>query len=82
MICPQCGLPDSYRGDGDGIGSCDCSRCDCCGAGPDDCCCRRVWGDEFYDGVFDPLCNDAECGYRQARIRRHEGAALTEEGGQ
>lgn len=21
MICPRCGLPDSYRGQGDGIGS-------------------------------------------------------------
>ena len=27
--CDVCGLPDSYRGQGDGIGSCDCPRCDC-----------------------------------------------------
>lgn len=26
--CDVCGLPDSYNGDGDGIGSCDCPRCD------------------------------------------------------
>ncbi|MFI6160373.1 hypothetical protein ACIA59_10535 [Micromonospora haikouensis] len=28
MICDVCGLPDLYRGQGDGIGSCDCPRCD------------------------------------------------------
>jgi hypothetical protein len=26
--CDVCGLPDNYNGDGDGIGSCDCPRCD------------------------------------------------------
>ncbi|AYF30623.1 hypothetical protein CSH63_24900 [Micromonospora tulbaghiae] len=45
MICDVCGLPDPYRGDGDGVGSCDCPRCDHgCGvarssylcSGPDD----------------------------------------------
>ncbi|TBL44269.1 hypothetical protein EYA84_02165 [Verrucosispora sp. SN26_14.1] len=29
MTCDVCGLPDRYRGQGDGIGSCDCPRCDC-----------------------------------------------------
>jgi hypothetical protein len=29
MTCDVCGLPDPYNGTGDGIGSCDCSRCDC-----------------------------------------------------
>lgn len=27
--CDVCGLPDLHRGNGDGIGSCDCPRCDC-----------------------------------------------------
>lgn len=27
--CDVCGLPDLHRGHGDGIGSCDCPRCDC-----------------------------------------------------
>lgn len=27
--CDVCGLPDIHRGQGDGIGSCDCPRCDC-----------------------------------------------------
>lgn len=27
--CPDCGLPDPYHGQGDGIGSCECPRCDC-----------------------------------------------------
>jgi len=29
MTCDICGLPDTYYGQGDGIGSCDCARCDC-----------------------------------------------------
>lgn len=28
MTCDVCGLPDLHRGQGDGIGSCDCPRCD------------------------------------------------------
>ena len=27
--CDVCGLPDPYAGTGDGIGSCDCPRCEC-----------------------------------------------------
>lgn len=27
--CVECCLPDPYNGHGDGIGSCDCPRCDC-----------------------------------------------------
>lgn len=27
--CDVCGLPDLHGGQGDGIGSCDCPRCDC-----------------------------------------------------
>jgi hypothetical protein len=30
-ICDVCGLVDPYNGTGDGIGSCDCPRCDYCG---------------------------------------------------
>ena len=26
--CDVCGLPDPYNGRGDGIGSCDCHRCE------------------------------------------------------
>jgi hypothetical protein len=29
MRCDVCLLPDPYNGAGDGIGSCECSRCDC-----------------------------------------------------
>lgn len=29
MRCDVCLLPDPYSGGGDGIGSCDCSRCEC-----------------------------------------------------
>jgi hypothetical protein len=71
--CQRCGLPDAYRGEGDGIGSCDCSRCDCCGAAPYDCECSHDW-DDLYDeddesGV-DYLCNDTACAWRRARIER------------
>jgi hypothetical protein len=70
MICPSCGLPDSYRGQGDGIGSCDCPRCYCCGAGPQDCYCSQDWDDD-YDDSGDPadyLCNDTACPWRRARV--------------
>ncbi|EEP73524.1 hypothetical protein MCAG_03851 [Micromonospora sp. ATCC 39149] len=44
MTCDICGLPDPYQGQGDGIGSCDCPRCECgtprgsylCTCDPDD----------------------------------------------
>ena len=29
--CVECCLPDPYHGDGDGIGSCMCPRCESCG---------------------------------------------------
>lgn len=29
MRCDVCGLPDLHNGCGDGIGSCDCPRCEC-----------------------------------------------------
>lgn len=77
MNCPRCGLPDWYRGNGDGIGSCECSRCDCCGAGPDDCECGRDY-DELYDDPdepYDPWCNDTACVWREARLKRAEAAA-------
>jgi len=76
MICPMCGLPDPYRGQGDGIGSCECHRCDCCGAGPDDCECSNDWDDQFafddsdeeLNDAFDPLCNDPGCSTHLARM--------------
>lgn len=76
MRCLVCGLPDSYRGQGDGIGSCDCPRCDCCNAGPDECDCRRDF-DEIYDEPdepFDWLCNDTACGHRHLRLARKAAA--------
>lgn len=55
--CDVCKLPDPYNGDGDGIGSCDCARCDCgeargsslCACPSDD---EADWGDlqETYPG--------------------------------
>lgn len=47
MECFSCGLPDPYDGDGDGIGSCECPRCDECGAEPLGCRCA-VDDDEVY----------------------------------
>jgi hypothetical protein len=50
LDCDVCGLPDPYNGYGDGIGSCDCPRCECgsaahsvfCTCPPDDYC-------DYYD---------------------------------
>lgn len=51
--CDVCGLPDPYNGTGDGIGSCDCPRCECgtaahsvlCTCPPDD-----YWDSDERDG--------------------------------
>lgn len=77
MRCFECGLPDNYNGQGDGIGSCECSRCDCCGGGPQECDCTREF-DEMYedpDGPYDPLCNDEACPWRRARLANVAGPA-------
>lgn len=37
--CFECGLPDPYDGAGDGIGSCECLRCEDCGGPPGVCNC-------------------------------------------
>jgi hypothetical protein len=37
--CFECGLPDIHHGDGDGIGSCMCLRCEQCGGPPGICNC-------------------------------------------
>lgn len=76
MTCPRCGLPDSYRGQGDGIGSCDCSRCVCCGAGPDECECQYEV-DEYYvepDEPWDYLCSDSTCDHLLFRLARKAAA--------
>lgn len=72
--CLSCQLSDPYHGDGDGIGSCDCIRCDCCGAGPQLCDCGKDWDgdpdegwDTERDQPMDLLCNDEACPYRQSR---------------
>ncbi|HEY9367545.1 hypothetical protein [Streptomyces sp.] len=51
MPCDVCGLPDTYRGLGDGIGSCDCTRCDCGAAwGSSWCTCvPEDWDDDWDD---------------------------------
>jgi hypothetical protein len=55
--CFDCGLPDTYRGQGDGIGSCECPRCERCGSGPG-CDCRD--DDEFFCGDPDCSCGDPD----------------------
>lgn len=70
MICDSCYLPDNHRGQGDGIGSCDCPRCDCCEAAPQECdCARDVWDPEERAELADDflLCSDIECPTRIAR---------------
>jgi hypothetical protein len=58
--CFDCGLPDWYDGDGDGIGSCDCPRCERCGAPPGGCYCSggdQVWCEADGCGA----CDDPDC---------------------
>ncbi|MGW5556877.1 hypothetical protein ACWER9_06595 [Micromonospora sp. NPDC003944] len=47
MTCDVCGLPDLHQGQGDGIGSCDCPRCEC----------GAARGSYLCDCVFDE-CDD------------------------
>jgi hypothetical protein len=53
MTCDVCGLTDSYRGQGDGIGSCDCPRCDC----------GTARGSQFCTCDPDCDCGDPDCGW-------------------
>lgn len=45
--CWDCRLVDPYNGQGDGIGSCECARCEHCGGRPLRCDCGHVedWPD-------------------------------------
>lgn len=51
MECDVCSLPDFYNGAGDGIGSCDCPRCDGCPAAAGSVFCQCPPDDEL--GAFD-----------------------------
>lgn len=55
MPCDVCGLPDPYNGQGDGIGSCDCPRCDGCdaAAGSEFCACPDF-------DIWEPLDEEPE----------------------
>ncbi|GHJ11192.1 hypothetical protein TPA0907_55590 [Micromonospora humidisoli] len=57
--CDVCGLPDPYRGQGDGIGSCDCPRCDC-GAPRSSYLCTCPPDDDPDDSC---PCGDPDCGW-------------------
>lgn len=50
--CDVCGLPDIYDGQGDGIGSCECPRCDGGEAAADSvlCICPPGDADDYFDG--------------------------------
>ena len=86
MTCLRCGLPDPYQGQGDGFGSCECSRCDCCRAAPEECDCSQDWDgyeDEFPgdpNGGEDWLCNDTSCYHRQARVEARAQAGVGQVG--
>jgi hypothetical protein len=76
MTCQRCGLPDNYGGQGDGIGSCECSRCECCAGAPYECECGREF-DPLYDDPDEPydyLCNDESCPWRRARVESRDPA--------
>jgi hypothetical protein len=54
--CLDCGLTDPYRGQGDGIGSCECPRCEQCGAPPEGCDC--AWHSDCPDPDCDCCVDD------------------------
>ena len=56
MVCDVCGLPDPHNGEGDGIGSCDCPRCDCGTAAQSQFC--QCPDDDGYDGYYQLLYED------------------------
>jgi hypothetical protein len=56
LTCLGCGLPDFYNGEGDGIGSCGCVRCERCGGNPGDC--PNACDDDYFDAddeEYEPL---------------------------
>jgi hypothetical protein len=53
MTCLECDLPDPYNGEGDGIGSCECPRCEWCHGPPLECECESEdafpdWPDDVF----------------------------------
>lgn len=48
-VCWDCRLPDPYHGQGDGIGSCECPRCERCGGRPLRCNCSDYDDDDYWD---------------------------------
>lgn len=69
--CMQCSLPDLHDGQGDGIGSCECPRCEWCDAAPGMCSCD--YEDEYGDWQ---CCVDDECSCRGVETVRPAGGVL------
>lgn len=69
MACFDCGLPDNYRGQGDGIGSCDCHGCDRCAGRPGDCVCDHYDDPyECYDDEWDPPAVETVTAFAEAGL--------------
>jgi hypothetical protein len=79
VTCPECGLLDPYNGAGDGIGSCDCARCVCCGGVPYWCDCGRDFDPsrDDPDEPYDHLCNDQACPHRRRRAAARVAVTAT-----
>ena len=60
--CDVCGLPDLYDGQGDGIGSCQCPRCDGGEAAHNSVLCICPPDDYFDDGSMADVIPDDWCG--------------------
>jgi hypothetical protein len=61
--CFDCSLPDPYNGAGDGIGSCECPRCEDCGA-PPGCDCPSEWDDDYDEPYYWTPCDKPDCACR------------------
>jgi hypothetical protein len=59
--CFECGLVDPYDGEGDGIGSCECPRCEDCGAPPGACNGHDEDERDHEDPYARQCCGDPNC---------------------
>jgi len=59
--CDVCGLVDPYNGQGDGIGSCECPRCECGASLWSSLCVCPPEDDDPWGGANLAICGDPAC---------------------
>lgn len=74
--CDVCGLLDLYDGAGDGIGSCDCPRCEECGEAAGSAWCRGCQRDDYEPDGDDYTLWLGDEARRHARVIPQSGSHL------